>query len=184
MVTLPVAMLVGNAFGQVDVVLITSGRSSGNLANALLILVTNVGLDLLLIPEYGIAGAAGAAANTVSSVVPYSPRTALGGEGRRPRGRTAGRLCPPGSRHVAIPPCSSPVHDAGPVFPRYRQTSRVSDSGEIRGGLVITRRRMNLRTGQATAHVGMIISRLVVGPPAYQHADGPARACSREVNDT
>src|SRR5690242_17137691 len=81
MVTLPVAMLVGNAFGQVDVVLITSGRSSGNLANALLILVTKVGLDLLLIPEYGIAGAAGAAANTVSSVVPYSPRTALGGGG-------------------------------------------------------------------------------------------------------
>src|SRR5207302_8273143 len=129
MVTLPVAMLAGNAFGQVDVVLITSGRSSGNLANALLILVTNAGLDLLLVPKYGIAGAAG----------------------------------------------------SGPVFPRHRQTSRVSDSGETRGGLVITLRRMNFRAGQATAHVGMIISRLVVGPPAYQHADRPARACPREA---
>jgi hypothetical protein len=78
MVALPVAMLVGNAFGQVGVVLITSGRSSGNLANALLILVTNVGLDLLLIPRYGIAGAAGAAAITISGVVPYAPRTTPG----------------------------------------------------------------------------------------------------------
>lgn len=83
MVILPVAMLVGNAFGQVDVVLITSGRSSGNLANALLILVTNVGLDLLLIPRYGIAGAAGAAAITVSGVgrTHRGPRSAAGAAG-------------------------------------------------------------------------------------------------------
>jgi hypothetical protein len=35
MVTLPVAMLLGTAFGQADVVLITSGRSSWSPVNAL-----------------------------------------------------------------------------------------------------------------------------------------------------
>jgi len=42
----------------VDMVLITTGRSSWSLVNGLLAVVVNVGLDLLLIPRYGITGAA------------------------------------------------------------------------------------------------------------------------------
>jgi O-antigen/teichoic acid export membrane protein len=58
MVILGVTMLVATACGQVDMVLITTGRSSWSLANGLTAVVLNVGLDLLLIPRYGIAGAA------------------------------------------------------------------------------------------------------------------------------
>ena len=58
MVILGLTMLVATACGQVDMVLITTGRSSWSLANGLTAVVLNVGLDLLLIPRYGIAGAA------------------------------------------------------------------------------------------------------------------------------
>jgi O-antigen/teichoic acid export membrane protein len=58
MVVLCVAMLAGAASGQVDVVLITSGKSSWSMLNGLLVLVTNVVLDLWLIPRHGILGAA------------------------------------------------------------------------------------------------------------------------------
>jgi O-antigen/teichoic acid export membrane protein len=72
MVVLCVAMLAGALTGQVDIVLITSGRSSWSMLNGLLVLITNVGLDLWLIPRYGILGAAIAwgTAITVSNVVP------------------------------------------------------------------------------------------------------------------
>lgn len=61
-----------SAVGQVDVVLITSGRSTWSLLNGLLVLFVNVGLDLILIPKYGITGAAigWAVAIVVSNVVP------------------------------------------------------------------------------------------------------------------
>ena len=39
-------------------VLVTTGRSSWSLVNGLLAVVVNVGLDVLLIPRYGIIGAA------------------------------------------------------------------------------------------------------------------------------
>jgi O-antigen/teichoic acid export membrane protein len=39
-------------------ILVTSGRSSWSLANGLVAVVVNVGLDLFLIPRYGITGAA------------------------------------------------------------------------------------------------------------------------------
>jgi O-antigen/teichoic acid export membrane protein len=42
----------------VDMVLVTTGRSSWSLQNGLLAVVVNVGLDVLLIPRYGITGAA------------------------------------------------------------------------------------------------------------------------------
>jgi O-antigen/teichoic acid export membrane protein len=58
MVILGCTMLLATACGQVDMVLITTGRSSWSLANGLMALFVNIGLDLLLIPRYGITGAA------------------------------------------------------------------------------------------------------------------------------
>jgi O-antigen/teichoic acid export membrane protein len=74
MVILSFAMLLGTATGQVDVVLITAGRSTWSLANGVLVLAVNVVLDVLLIPGYGILGAAigWAAAITVSNLVPLA----------------------------------------------------------------------------------------------------------------
>jgi O-antigen/teichoic acid export membrane protein len=74
MVILGCSMILGTACGQVDMVLITSGRSSWSLANGLLAMGTNVGLDFLLIPRYGITGAAigWAVAMTVSNVLPLA----------------------------------------------------------------------------------------------------------------
>jgi O-antigen/teichoic acid export membrane protein len=74
MVVLGVALLASAATGQVDVVLITAGRSTWSLANGLLVLTTNVALDVALIPRYGILGAAiaWAIAITVSNLVPLA----------------------------------------------------------------------------------------------------------------
>ncbi|MBV9208807.1 MAG: polysaccharide biosynthesis C-terminal domain-containing protein, partial [Actinobacteria bacterium] len=58
MVILGVAMLLLTGCGLVDMVLVTTGRSSWSLANGLLAVTVNVVLDVLLIPRYGIAGAA------------------------------------------------------------------------------------------------------------------------------
>jgi O-antigen/teichoic acid export membrane protein len=58
MVIMGCAMLLVMGCGQVDMILVTSGRSSWSLANAGLAVVVNVTLDLLLIPRYGITGAA------------------------------------------------------------------------------------------------------------------------------
>lgn len=71
-VILGLAALVGTACGQVDMVLITSGRSSWSLANGLLTVGVNIAVDLALIPKYGITGAAigWAAAILVSNLVP------------------------------------------------------------------------------------------------------------------
>ncbi len=57
-VVLGLAMLLSTACGQVDMVLNTTGRSSWSLANGLMAVSINVSLDLLLIPKYGILGAA------------------------------------------------------------------------------------------------------------------------------
>jgi O-antigen/teichoic acid export membrane protein len=72
MVILAGAMLLATACGQVDMVLIASGRSSWSLMNGLLAVAANVGLDLVLIPRYGIAGAAigWAVAIALTNVVP------------------------------------------------------------------------------------------------------------------
>jgi O-antigen/teichoic acid export membrane protein len=58
MLILAVTMLLATASGQVDMVLITTGRSSWSLVNGLMAVVVNVSLDLVLIPRYGITGAA------------------------------------------------------------------------------------------------------------------------------
>jgi O-antigen/teichoic acid export membrane protein len=57
-VILGLTMLLATGCGQVDMVLVTTGRSSWSLANGLLAVAVNVGLDLVLIPAYGITGAA------------------------------------------------------------------------------------------------------------------------------
>jgi O-antigen/teichoic acid export membrane protein len=74
MIILGLTMLVATACGQVDMVLISTGRSSWSLANGLGALVINVGLDLLLIPRYGITGAAigWAAAIIVTNLTPLA----------------------------------------------------------------------------------------------------------------
>jgi O-antigen/teichoic acid export membrane protein len=58
MIVLSLTMLLATACGQVDMVLITTGRSSWSLINGLLAVGVNVSLDLVLIPRYGITGAA------------------------------------------------------------------------------------------------------------------------------
>jgi O-antigen/teichoic acid export membrane protein len=55
---LSLAMLVNIGTGNVTVVLLMAGKSSWNLYNTLVSLALNVGLNLLLIPRYGITGAA------------------------------------------------------------------------------------------------------------------------------
>lgn len=57
-VILSVAMLVATACGVVSIVLIMAGRTVWNLWNTLVALVLNIGLDLVLVPSFGIAGAA------------------------------------------------------------------------------------------------------------------------------
>lgn len=57
-VVLSLTMLVATGCGAVDGVLSMSGRSTSTLVNTVLALVVNVGLDLVLIPKFGILGAA------------------------------------------------------------------------------------------------------------------------------
>jgi O-antigen/teichoic acid export membrane protein len=52
------SMLVASATGPVDVVLLMGGRSTWNLFNTVVAVVANVGLNLLLIPRFGVTGAA------------------------------------------------------------------------------------------------------------------------------
>lgn len=72
MVVLCVATLIGTLMGQVDMLLVTAGKSSWSMWNGLLQLGANVGLDLWLIPRHGILGAAiaWAVAITIGNVVP------------------------------------------------------------------------------------------------------------------
>ncbi|MDQ2810892.1 MAG: polysaccharide biosynthesis C-terminal domain-containing protein [Actinomycetota bacterium] len=74
MIILGLAMLLLTGCGQVDMVLVTTGRSSWSLANGLLAVTVNVGLDVLLIPRYGITGAAigWAAAIVVANLMPLA----------------------------------------------------------------------------------------------------------------
>jgi O-antigen/teichoic acid export membrane protein len=74
MVLLGSTMLLASACGQVDVVLTSTGRSALSLANGLIALVVNVGVDLALIPHYGIMGAAigWAAAIAASNLIPLA----------------------------------------------------------------------------------------------------------------
>jgi len=79
MVILGLTMLLATACGQVDMVLITTGRSTWSLFNGLLAVGVNVGVDIALIPKYGILGAAigWAVAITVSNLVPLCQLAAV-----------------------------------------------------------------------------------------------------------
>jgi O-antigen/teichoic acid export membrane protein len=55
---LAVGMLFAAAAGPVDVLLLMAGRSGRSLANRLLALAVMIGLDVLLIPRFGVSGAA------------------------------------------------------------------------------------------------------------------------------
>jgi O-antigen/teichoic acid export membrane protein len=74
MIILALAMIFSTACGQVDMVLITTGRSSWSLVNGLLAVAVNVGMDLVLIPKYGITGAAigWSVAIVVSNLMPLA----------------------------------------------------------------------------------------------------------------
>lgn len=71
-VLLSVTMLVATGVGMVDTVLAMAGKTTWNLLNAILALAVFLGLDLLLIPGYGIIGAAvgWAAAICVKNLAP------------------------------------------------------------------------------------------------------------------
>ncbi len=66
------SMLFASVCGSVDVVLVTTGRSALSLFNGLVALAVNVGIDVALIPRYGITGAAigWAAAIAASNLLP------------------------------------------------------------------------------------------------------------------
>ena len=87
MVILGLTMLLATACGQVDMVLVTTGRSSWSLLNGLLAVAVNVGLDLVLIPRYGITGAAvgWSAAIALTNLLPLAQ--IAGAEGLHPFGR-------------------------------------------------------------------------------------------------
>ena len=51
-------MLVATAVGPVDVVLLMAGKSQWNLINTIVAVVLNIGLNLMLIPSFGLTGAA------------------------------------------------------------------------------------------------------------------------------
>jgi O-antigen/teichoic acid export membrane protein len=73
-VVLALAMLVGTGCGMVDTVLAMAGRTSWNLANVVLALAVNLGVDLALIPRLGALGAAlgFAAATLTNNLVPLA----------------------------------------------------------------------------------------------------------------
>jgi O-antigen/teichoic acid export membrane protein len=58
LVFLSLSMLVNTVCGDVDIVLIMAGRTTWSLANTMVALVLQVGLDVILIPGHGVLGAA------------------------------------------------------------------------------------------------------------------------------
>lgn len=73
-VVLALAMLVASGVGLVDTVIIMAGRASWNMWTTFLALFVNLGADLLLIPRFGIIGAAAGwcAALLASNLVPLA----------------------------------------------------------------------------------------------------------------
>jgi O-antigen/teichoic acid export membrane protein len=73
-VILSVTMLAATSTGAVDTMLVMAGKPSWTMANATAALVVNIALNLLLIPRYGITGAAiaWAAAIAVNNLVPLT----------------------------------------------------------------------------------------------------------------
>jgi O-antigen/teichoic acid export membrane protein len=118
-VILGLSALLAQACGQVDMVLITSGRTSWSLANIVLTLGVNIGIDILLIPKYGIAGAAigWAVAIAVNNLVPLVQiATVLG---LHPMGRGTVVACALTALSFGIVPLAARSvlgHGAGPAL--------------------------------------------------------------------
>ena len=77
--TMSAAMLLSSAIGPVDMVLLMGGKSGWNLINSALALATNISLNLLLVPRFGIEGAAiaWAASVALNNLLPYAEVRAL-----------------------------------------------------------------------------------------------------------
>lgn len=91
-VVLAGAMLVATGCGMVTMLLVMAGRTTANLVNVLIALATNLALNLILIPRWGIVGAAvaWAASIVLSNVVPLLQiRRSLGLD---PFGRRSGAV--------------------------------------------------------------------------------------------
>ncbi len=65
LITLAFAQLFNETTGACGTILIMSGRSDLSLLNTIVLLVSSIGLDWLLIPKYGLTGAAAAGAMTI-----------------------------------------------------------------------------------------------------------------------
>lgn len=72
-VTMAAAMLLSTAMGPVDMVLLMGGKSGWNLINTMTSLTANITLNFLLIPQFGIEGAAiaWAVAVALNNILPY-----------------------------------------------------------------------------------------------------------------
>ena len=114
MIILAFAMLVATGCGQVDMVLITTGRSSWSLVNGLLAMAINIGVDLALIPRLGITGAAigWAAAIAITNLVPLVQVAAA--ERVHPFGRGMAAACALSRRELRRDPAGT-ADDAGPT---------------------------------------------------------------------
>jgi O-antigen/teichoic acid export membrane protein len=77
--TMSAAMLLSTGVGPVDMVLLMGGKSGWNLINTVVSLATNVVLNLILVPQLGIEGAAIAWAVSVAlnNLLPYAEVRAL-----------------------------------------------------------------------------------------------------------
>ncbi len=65
LIALAFAQLFNESTGACGTILIMSGRSDLSLLNTIILLVSSIGLDWLLIPKYGLSGAAAAGAATI-----------------------------------------------------------------------------------------------------------------------
>jgi O-antigen/teichoic acid export membrane protein len=94
LVILGLAGLVGTGVGPVDVVLLMAGRSGWNLATTALALVVNVVLNIVLVPRWGVEGAAVAWAASIlcTNLIPLAQTWAV--LGMHPFGRGTATAVP------------------------------------------------------------------------------------------
>jgi O-antigen/teichoic acid export membrane protein len=88
LVLLGVAQLANSSTGLLDTAMLSSGRPRINLQNMVLLLVVQTGLNLWLIPRWGILGAASASLSAYGAVSALRVAQTYGLLGLRPLGRT------------------------------------------------------------------------------------------------
>ena len=97
LVILGASMLVATLVGPVDMVLLMAGKSSWNLLNTIAAIVANVTLNLILIPRYGMTGAAVAWSASILVEQPLAAGAGLAADRPapvRPRDRSRSRRAP------------------------------------------------------------------------------------------